>query len=126
MTAELTPQQFRQVYREAEPRAEHAKFLNPLAHAADAAWRALVANLDRPPIPTDAAVPVNAIVGRLAPEEIFVAMAPGKQFANPVAHLLGVDELQPFANSAHRSIAPGPAGPVNAIGSLLERPGETT
>ena len=121
MPAELTSQQSRQMYREAEPRAEYAKFLNPLAHAADAEWRALVANPDRPTIATDAAVPVNAIVGRPAPGEIFVAMAPGKPFANPVAHLLGVDELHPAANSPRPTIAPGAVEHVNTIAAQLER-----
>ena len=126
MAAELTPQQLRQVYREAEPRAEYAKFLNPLAHEADAAWRALVVNPDDAPIPAGARIPANAIAAQLSSDEIFVAMAPGMSFANVVSRLLGTNELRLAVNSPRPTIAPGPEGPVNAIGSLLEGARETT
>jgi hypothetical protein len=120
MAAQRSPQQSRQLYREAGPRAEHVKLLNPAAHAADAEWRALMGNADHPWIPAAAAGPVNTIAGRLAPEEIFVAMAPGKQFANPVAHLLGVAALHPSANSPRPTIAPGAVEHVNTIAAQLE------
>ena len=126
MAAELTPQQFRQVYREAEPRAAYAKFVNPVAHAPDAAWRALATNPDRPSIPAGASIPTNAITAQVASDEVFVAMAPGTSFANVVAHVLGADELRPPENSERPTIAPGAVEQVNAIAARLERAGEAT
>ena len=124
MTAERS-RQLRHVYREAEPRAASAKFLNHAARAPDAAWRALVTNGGRPPIPTAAQVPTNAIVAQPTAGEAFVAMASGKLLATAIASFLGEDALPP-ANSGRPSLAPGAASPANAIAPLLEEAGETT
>lgn len=126
MAAELTPQQFRHVYREAEPRAADAKSVNPVAQLPDAAWWASVANPGGPPIPAGASIPTNAMMGQLAPDELFVAVAPGTSFANSVAHVLGAADVRPPVNSERPTIAPGGAEQVNAISARLERAGEAT
>jgi hypothetical protein len=124
VAAELTPGQFRQVYREAEPRTAQAKYVNAIAHAPDATWGALATNADRPEIPAGASIPTNAITAQLAPGEIFAAMAPGTSFANVTAHLLGADEIRPSLNSERATITSGGIGHVNPIATLLERAGE--
>ena len=126
MAAALTPWQLGQVYREAEPRAEHAKFVNPVAQLPDAAWWAIVANSGRPPIPAGVSIPTNAITAQLASDEVVVAMAPGTSFSNVLAALLGADELRPPLNSERPTIAPGTAEQVNTIAAQLERAGEAT
>jgi hypothetical protein len=126
MAAERPAQQSGQVYREAQPRGPHAKFLNPVARAPDAEWRAIATNPDPPSFQAGAHVPANAIAAQLAADEVFVSMAPGKLLATTIAQLLGGNEPDAPVNSGRPSIAPSPAGPVNAIGPLLEGAGEAT
>jgi hypothetical protein len=124
MAAELTAQHLRQVYREAEPRAPYAKSLNPAAHVPDTEWRSLVANPDHPQIVPSASVPVTAIAGWLASDEIFVAIAPGKSIANRATDLQDAEGLVLLENSKRPAIPSGRAMQVNTIDALLERAGE--
>ena len=124
MAAELTAQHFRQVCREAEPRAAYAKSINRAAHAPDADWRALVANPDQPQIAASASVPVTAIAGWLMSDEGVVAMAPGKWFANRALDLPDTKGLVLLENSMRPSIPAGRAAHVDTIEALLERGGE--
>lgn len=121
MAAELTSQHFRQVHREPGLGAAYAKSVNQATPAPDAGWRALVANPDRPSIASSASVPVNAITGWVAPDEIAVAIAPGKWFANRAMDPPDAKWIALLENSARPSIDAGRAAPVNAIEALLER-----
>lgn len=115
MAAELAARTSRQVYREAEPRAAFAKFVNPVAHSPDASWWALFANADRPLVSAGASVPESAIVGSMSQDEFVVAIGPGKWVANRFPDPGDMDSLAQLENSPRASIDVGRTGPVNSI-----------
>ena len=122
MAAERTAQHFRQIHREAEPGAAYAKSVHQALGAPDAAWRALVANPDRPSIAASLGIPVNAFAGRVAWDEIAAPADPAVSLPNRAGGRQDAEWLVLLANSARPSIGAGLAAPINSIADLLERP----
>jgi len=120
MATERMAQHLRHVHRE-PGLATSAKSLNRLATASDAGWHALVTNPGPPAISASASLPANAMVGRIAPDEIAGASVPVKWLMNRVESPGDTERLALLSNTAHPSIDTGTAVPVNAIAELLDR-----
>lgn len=98
--------------------------MNRLVTASDAGWHALVTNPGPPAISVSASLPANAMVGRIAPDEIAVASDPAKSPLNRIGSPSDAEWLALLSNTVHPSIDTGVAVPVNAMAELLDRVAE--
>jgi hypothetical protein len=121
MAAELTAQHFRQIHRESGFTAAHAKSVNVAEGLPDAAWRALVANPGPPSIAGAADLPVNAIAGWVASDEMVATTEPWKSLLDRTVIAQDAEWLALLVNSDRPSIDPGFAAPANASAEFLGR-----